>query len=150
MAQRVGQQAGVSGRNATGSGASGQSRRKPRPGKMKMECDRSQILYLPSDGNHLSPLPGVSDLKVLLRLLYLRSPIRPQRILQRVFQNICSQSDLRDTLCTAFVQLLNGNSAGTVAALEMISKEYSGDDDWHKKVDVEFPDDSFPPGFLIG
>jgi len=140
------------GRTGTSNGSSGQSRRKQRPGKMRMDFDRPQIMYLPNDGKQLSPLPGVSDMKVLLRLLYLRSPVRPHRLLQKDFQNICSQSDLRNALCTAFVQLLNDNGAGAVVALETIPKDYSGDEDWRKKVDLEFPDDpgGFPPGYLIG
>jgi hypothetical protein len=148
-AGNFGGQRSNSGNTGNGTVTSSQSRRRARPGKMKLECDRSQIVYLPSDEKHLSPLPGVADMKVLLRLLYLRSPPRPHRTLQKVFQNICAQRDLRNTLCTALVQLLNENPDGAALALETISKDYSGDDDWRKKIDNEFKED-FPPRFLIG
>jgi hypothetical protein len=115
---------------------------------MKLECDRQQIVYLPSDNKQLSPLPGVADMKVLLRLLYLRSPLRPQRTLQKLFHNICGQHVLRNILCTAFVQLLNDNGEGALVALETVSKDYSCDEDWRKKIDTEF-NEVFPPKALI-
>jgi hypothetical protein len=136
-----------------GSGTTTQSRRKQRPGKMRLECDRSHIVYLPIEGKRLPPLMGYTDLKALLRLMYLRSPVRPQRLLQKVFQNVCTQGVLRNVLSTAFVQLLNDNGDGAVAALQSISKEYSEDkDDWRTKVDAEFAESPgvFPPAFLIG
>jgi hypothetical protein len=136
-----------------GSGTAAQLRRKQRPGKTRLDCDRDQIVYLPSEGKQLPPLLGLTDLKALLRLMYLRSPVRPQRLLQKVFQNVCTQSVLRNVLATAFVQLLNDDGYGAVAALQSISKEYSKDkDDWRTKVDAEFAESAggFPPSFLIG
>ena len=152
LGQRTNNSTTRNGAGSTGNSSSGQIRKKQRPGKMRLECDRSQILYLPSHDKQLSPLPGVADMKVLLRLLYLRSPVRPQRLLQKVFQNICTQGALRNVLCTAFVQLLNDNGDGAVAALQTITKDYSGEDDWRKKIDAEFADgtEGFPPLFLIG
>ena len=66
---------------------------------------------------------------------------------------MCSHRTVRNVLCTAFVQLLNDNGDGAVAALKSISKEYADDEnDWRTKIDAEFADVSgvFPPIFLIG
>ena len=56
----------------------------------------------------------------LLRLMYLLSPVRPQRLLQKIFRNICELSDARPIVTTVLFGLLNDDEVGTKNALAQI------------------------------
>jgi len=85
-AGRGGAAAGNGGGTGAAQGAdarSGSSRKRTRSGKMKVECDREQVTYFPET---LSDPVGKEDLMLLIRLMYLLTPVRPARVLQKVFQ----------------------------------------------------------------
>jgi E3 ubiquitin-protein ligase HUWE1 len=129
------------------------SRRKHRAGKFRAECDRQEITYIPPGGPVSLTAPvAKSDLKALLRLMYLLSPVRPHRLLQKVFQNLCINGNLRWILSSTFLKLLQDDSRGGLVALDTMEKQYSGLDDWRQKVDDLFEGSlqDFPPALLIG
>jgi E3 ubiquitin-protein ligase HUWE1 len=120
------------------------SRKKSRHGKMKVECDRSPIIYLPVSGSAPPTEPiGSSELKSLIQLMFLLSPVRPQRLLQKMFQNLCANSTLRGVAISAFTRILNDDSIGTRASVESLD-ELTGNTD---RSDYEM---EFPPRSLIG
>lgn len=120
------------------------SRKKSRHGKMKVECDRCPIVYLPVSvsGSPTEPV-GSSELKSLIQLMFLLSPVRPQRLLQKVFQNLCANSTLRGVVISAFTRILNDDSIGTRASVETLDEET-------RKVDRNIDELEFPPRSLIG
>jgi len=128
------------------------SRRKQRAGKLRVETDRTSVVYLPQGETTLSPPVAMTDLKALLRFLYLLSPVRPHRLLQKVFQNLCTNTNLRFVLSAAFVKLLQDDNKGALESLEMRRTEYLGPEDWRARMDSKFEDAlrDFPPPFLIG
>ena len=124
-------QQGASGRQLTS------SRRKQRTGKIRVDLDRSDIAFV-RGSTSLTPPVAKCDLKLLIRFLYLIYPVRPHRILQRVFENISMNSSLRLILSSAFLALLNNDKDGALYALDTTDKLYSGPEDWRKKIDVLF------------
>lgn len=129
-------------------GASALARKKHRSGKLRVESDRSEIVFLPKS---LSSPVGKSDVKLLIRLLFLLSPVRPPRLLQKVFMNLCANSSLRNVLMTAFVMLLHEDGKGASAVVEALEIEYGESDDWRRLVDRLFNDEGdFPPSILLG
>ena len=135
------------------SGGGSSSRRKQRSGKMRVESDREAIVPLPQGGPvPLTPPVAKSDIKALLRLMYLLSPVRPHRLLQKVFQNLCLNPNLRHVLSSTFVKLLHDDNKGALSTLDELEKEYGGENNWRKAMDDEFSGslNDFPPAFLIG
>jgi hypothetical protein len=59
------------------------TRRRQRSGKLRIEVDASQVIYLPRTLS--SPVCKI-DVKTLVRLLFLLASVRPPRILQKIFQ----------------------------------------------------------------
>lgn len=123
------------------------SRRKPRSGKFRVETDRLELVYT---HEHLASPFGKSDVKALFQLLFLLSPIRPPRIIQKLFQNLCVNPSFRSVLSTAFVNLLHENLNGARLAVDTLEKNYGEDDNWRRTIDSMFPHDDFPPSALIG
>jgi E3 ubiquitin-protein ligase HUWE1 len=149
-AQRNGQ---GSGREQGDSGGGASARRKQRSGKIRVESDREAIVPLPPGGPvPLTPPVAKSDVKALLRLMYLLSPVRPHRLLQKVFQNLCLNPNLRHVLSSTFVKLLHDDNKGALFTLDELEKEYGVENDWRKAMDDEFSRslNDFPPAFLIG
>lgn len=129
------------------SGTGSLTRKKPRSGKLKVESDRQHITYVPDS----LPIPvAVCDIMSLVRLLYLLSPVRPSRLLQKVFQNFSSNPSLRRLIASCFVQLLHGNSDDARAVLESLGKVYAASDHWRRSMDKLFSDEDFPPSGLLG
>lgn len=117
------------------------SRKKNRTGNMKVDLDRDQIVYLPRNVPENLEMPfGSQQLKCLFQLMFLRSPVRPQRLLQKLFQNLCVNSGLRGVLATSFAKLLNDDGKGVLIALAVL--------DGNLSVENDFAD--FPPRSLIG
>ena len=134
-------------------GTNSSSRRKQRAGKVRVESDRDAVVYLPPGGPiALSPPVAKSDLRVLLRFMYLLSPVRPSKLLQKVFQNLCTNPKLRHILSSTFVKLLHDDNKGALMTLDTLEKEYGSTADWRSLVDSLFADSlqDFPPPFLIG
>ena len=129
------------------------SRRKQRTGKIRVELERKDIIFTNDKSpTQMSSLVAKSDLKALVRLMYLLAPVRPHRILQKVFQNIAQNSNLRLILSSTFLNLLNDRKTGALCALDRVDTLYNGSDDWRKKVDGLFQGSlqDFPPALLIG
>jgi len=129
------------------------SRRKQRTGKIRVELDRKEIVFMPNKGSiQMVTLVAKSDLKALIRFMYLLSPIRPHRILQKVFQNIAMHGNLRLILSSTFLNLLNDQKDAALHALDTTNALYLGPEDWRKKVDGLFEGSlqDFPPDLLIG
>lgn len=130
------------------------ARRKQRTiGKMRVESDRTSIVYLPTDRlPGLSPPVAKADLESFLRLLYLLSPVRPQKLVHKVFQNMSSVPRLRQALTSALINLLHDDNQGTLNAILSLEKDYEGTEDWRWIVDTHFGNSlkDFPPPFLIG
>ncbi|KAL3924119.1 MAG: hypothetical protein SGILL_001241, partial [Bacillariaceae sp.] len=129
------------------------SRRKQRAGKIRVELDRNEIAYLPTASGPVLTSPiAKSDMKAFIGFLYLLSPIQPSKVLQKVFQNISMNGDVRSILLTAFLKLLQNDGKGVLAVLDSMEKLYNGPDDWRRKMDGLFDSSlkDFPPSLLIG
>lgn len=121
--------------------ATGSSRKKSRPGSVKVDLDRDQIIYLPRNVSESLETPfGSQEVKCLLQLMFLRSPVRPQRLLQKLFQNLCVNSSVRGVLSTSFAKLLNDDGKGVLSALAILDGNLFS----------EIDSDHFPPRSLIG
>ena len=132
------------------SGASTSARRKARSGKLRVDRDRDQVVYIPP-GSGLAPPISESDVKALFQLLYLLAPVRPARLLQKVFQNFCSQPELRSVVSAVFVKLLHEDNSGARASLDSLAESYATEDGgWRKMVDSMCANMVFPPKTLIG
>mmetsp|Transcript_9714 Transcript_9714/g.19497 ORF Transcript_9714/g.19497 Transcript_9714/m.19497 type:complete len:1063 (+) Transcript_9714:3-3191(+) len=149
-----GNNTGTRGNIQSGNGREqGSSRRKQRTGKIRVESDREKVAFVPTRGPvSLTTIVAKSDLKALIRFMYLLSPIRPHRILQKVFQNIAMNGNLRLILSSTFLNLLNDRKSGALYALDTTNALYRGPEDWREKVDGLFEGSlqDFPPALLIG
>jgi len=129
------------------------SRRKQRMGKIRVELDRKEIAFVPKRGPmQTAALIAKSDLKALIKFMYLLSPVRPQRILHKTFQNISMNGSLRLILSSTFLNLLNDQKSAALYALDTTNALYTGPEDWRQKVDGLFEGSlqEFPPALLIG
>ncbi|CAB9503919.1 Probable E3 ubiquitin-protein ligase hulA [Seminavis robusta] len=149
-AAAAGQQRGHATNRDANDGGTSSSRRKNRSGKMRVDRDRDEVVYIvPSSG--LTAAIAMSDLKTLLRLMYLLAPVRPARLLQKVFQNFCANSELRTVISTVFVKLLQEDDRGALVALDSMAKEYADEKSgWRQSVDTLVSDLEFPPKHLLG
>lgn len=130
-----------------GSGNIGSGRRRNKIGKMRTECNRSLIIYAPPIiNNEFGPLITSNSLKALIRLTFLLSPVRPQRLLQKIIQNICSNADIRKSFLTCSVALLNNDPKSAQMAVNLLDE--LNDSSIEDKFLVEF--EEFPPTSLIG
>ena len=127
------------------------SRRKQRTGKLRVEKEKDSVVFLPPGGPvALTPPIAKVDIKTILRLMYLLSPIRPNRLVQRVIFNLCSQSSIRHILSAVFVKLLHDDKKGALESID--SLEYLNGKEWRDSLDKEFGVlfSNFPPDLLIG
>ena len=123
------------------------TRRKQRSGKLKVEQDRAEIVFVPES---LPPPIAVVDLKTLIRLLYMLSPVRPKVHLQKMFYNLCINPRLRSILTTCFVKLLHEDGKGALAAIESLAQDYKDSESWRRFMDDLFSKQDFPPQALLG
>jgi E3 ubiquitin-protein ligase HUWE1 len=139
---------GTASQQPNGGNAETSTRRRQRPGKLRVELDRDNIVYLPET---LSPPFGVSDMKALIRLLYLLSPVRPSRLLQKLFQNLCFNLRMRTVLLSTFIRLLHEDDEGALVAVKNMQEVYEDLNCWRSTMDKMFNDcDDFPPTTLLG
>lgn len=131
---------------------SGGKRKQRMYGKIKVDVDRETLVYTPQHGSTLTPPLGKCDFAGLLQFFYLLSPLRPQRVLHSILQNMSGVAPLRLTLLRVMVRLLHDDHAGAMAAISSFEKYYNGEDDWRFKMDKIFQQKikDFPPAFLIG
>jgi len=131
-------------------GGSSSARRKARSGKLRVDMDRNSVVYIPPNSGLMPPI-SKSDVKSLLRLLYLLAPVRPARLLQKVFLNLTATSALRSAMSSVFVCLLHEDDAGARAALDALTDGYADEDGgWRKMMDAKCGDMPFPPKQLFG
>jgi len=120
--------------------AGASNRKRNKVGKMRVDCDRSTVVYSNSIlETRFGPLVTVSSMKALISLMYLLSPVRPQRLLQKLLQNLCGNLVVRRTLMSVFVFLLNDEPQNARDAIYLLSKEF-----------IEAHGDKFPPKCLMG
>jgi hypothetical protein len=126
-------------------------------GRIKVELDRHLLKRenADMDDKELPPLPPlfgnvitVESIRCLLELLYLISPVRPHRLLQKLFQNISCDATVRRVLLTSFVALLNGNTTLARSAVSSLTNASSGQDT--KLPAISHAVVLFPPKTLIG
>lgn len=116
---------------------------KHRTGRIRVDSDRSfSLSFLPGIKHENGPFITDSSMKMLIRLLYLLSPVRPHRLLQKLFQNLCYDRDLRKIILTTFVCLLHSDSTGAIASVKRLPSKSQ------QKEMVS--SDIFPPVRLIG
>ena len=117
------------------------SRRRQRNGKLKVEADRDKVVYIPTgDGNEFGPLLTAESSKAFISLLYLLSPVQPQRLVHKLMLNLCHCESSRTFLLHALVGLLNNDKARVKSLLKKLVE----------KSEDEVKDDTFPPSTLIG
>jgi len=121
--------------------SSNASRKKNRPGNIKVDLNREHIIYTPKMEPKSLVMPfGAVQLRSLLQLMFLLSPVRPQRLLQKLFHNLCANSVLRGVLAKSFTKLLNDDGPGVLFVLSTLDGSLLTEID---RVD-------FPPHSLIG
>ena len=83
--------------------------------------------------------------------LYLMSPIRPNRLLHKLFENLSSNLEIRKVFLATFVSIVNNDVEGTRKIVSQLPDHHSRtsedtmcDDDTFSK------DDDFPPSILLG
>lgn len=124
------------------------SRRRTRSGMIKVESNRSEIVYLPEA--IFSPF-AVADLKALFRLMYLLCPVQPPRLLQKLFLNLCANPRLREVIVTTFINVLHEDGDSALQMLESLASEYDKLDTWSRCTDALFSTQyEFPPFTLLG
>jgi hypothetical protein len=55
--------------------------------------------------------------------MYLLSPVRPQKVLQKLFQNLCFHREIRKTIAIAFIALLNDEPRYALEAIQSLEGE---------------------------
>jgi len=145
-------------RSSTGAGTSAHapagvpsSRKKQRLGRMKVECDRDSIIFVPKNIQEKDgPVVTAAAMKSVVRLLFLLSPIRPHRVLQKVLQNFCSNGQLRQSMLSSFVALLNGDRAKARAAVNALDSSSTVTLKEPRQHELQVHQEEFPPFGLIG
>jgi E3 ubiquitin-protein ligase HUWE1 len=132
---------------SAGSRSGGASKRKTRAGKIRIDCVRDELIYRPSS---IPPVVGKSDVMLLVRLLYVMSPIRPPRLLQKIFHNLLGVRALRSVCSSLFVYLLHDKRELALAAVESLTAAYGVSDGWRRLMDQLFSPSDFPPSSTIG
>ena len=125
-------------------------RKRNKTGKMRVDCDRPTVVYLPHHiEKEYGPLVTAHSMKALIRLMYLLSPVRPQRLFQKLLQNFCCNADLRRAFLVTFVSMLNDEPRSALVGMKLL--ERMGDEDTpNQKVATLELDNEFPPSSLIG
>ena len=123
--------------------ASGSRSRRQRNGKLRIESDRDGIVY--TSENRLAefgPLLTTKSATSFLSLLYLLSPVHPQRIIHKLVLNMCLCRKSRDFILQAVLGLLNNDKKHVLELLDNLNADSTTKD--HKT------SRAFPPSALIG
>ena len=112
------------------------SRRRPRNGKLKVEQDRTDLIYRPKAAADLGPLLTGKSIETLFTLFYLLSPIQQQRMFQKLLINLCRHPTPRHTFIGLFAALLLNDKKGALEVLALTDGSTVGDE--------------FPPQRLLG
>ena len=140
------------------------TKRRHRTGKVKVESDKSDVMFIPSAvKQELGPLITEKSMKTLLCFMFLLAPIRPKRLLQKLIQNLCTNNQHREAFLVTFVSLLNDDTKSALLGVNIVSKvdtpsiEISAQDDKNGTEDSKNDEnghsmllEGFPPSKLIG
>mmetsp|Transcript_14088 Transcript_14088/g.20124 ORF Transcript_14088/g.20124 Transcript_14088/m.20124 type:complete len:3340 (-) Transcript_14088:211-10230(-) len=130
--------------------AASSNRKRNKVGRIRVSSERSSIVYMPHLlEREVGHLVTSSSMKSLIKLMYLLSPIRPQRLLQKLFQNLCGNPEIRMAFLITFVSLLNDEPHNVVYGVKLIDKE-SEEEMPSQNVATMAMDNDFPPLSLIG
>lgn len=105
----------------------------------RVETDKEEIIYMPESAREgLGPLINARSVKMLLNLLYLVSPLQPQRVVHKLLLNLCLHAESRGTFLHSLVALLNNDKQCISEILNKLN-ENGGDLDEKDGVVVDFP-----------
>jgi E3 ubiquitin-protein ligase HUWE1 len=95
------------------------SSRKKHKSQVRVDCNRSLVIYVPQNSEAATgQLVTPESLKSLIDLMFLLSPVRPQRLLQKLFLNLCYHPDIRKILAIVFIALLNDEPGYAIEAIK--------------------------------
>ena len=115
--------------------------RRQRNGRLRIESDRKEVVW--AENVELSPFLTTQSTAAFLSLLYLLIPVQPQRVMHKVFLNLCLCHQSRQLLLNVLLQLLLSRDNKSVTAV--LEKQNIG----QKILDPSILS-SFPPSGLIG
>jgi hypothetical protein len=111
----------------------------------RVETDKEEVIYTPESAREgLGPLITSKSVKVLINLLYLVSPLQPQRVVHKLLLNLCLHAESRDIFLYSLAALLNNDKQ---CIMEILNKLTKNNED--EEVEEEFGTD-FPPFTLLG
>ncbi|KAL7543885.1 hypothetical protein ACHAXR_013277 [Thalassiosira sp. AJA248-18] len=119
--------------------ASASRGRRQRNGKLRVESDRKEIVY--NRFEDFGPLLTRESARAFLSLLYLLSPVQPQRIIHKLMLNMCMCDKSREFFLNALIGLAMNDKKHVLDLLEKLNLD-------HKEKSVDQSD--FPPFSLIG
>jgi len=96
----------------------GQSRKRIRT-KIRVDCNRTAVTFA-SQYQICDALITPTSMKSLVDLMFLLSPVRPQKLLQKLFHNLCFNPAIRKTIAISFIALLNDEPAYAFDALRSL------------------------------
>ena len=120
-------------------------KKRSKTGKVRVDVDRESIIYTPTNEVCRGPLLTSSSVKPLISLMFLLSPVRPQRLLQKLFQNFCANAKFRQVLIKAFLALLVDEPNHALAIIDAMDDITQDEIDGKKKDSLDFP-----PSHLLG
>ena len=131
-----------------GHGSNSSRVRRQRNGRLRVETNRPKIVYTPeSVGDSFGPLLTTKSTMAIVQLLYLLSPVQPQRAIQKLLLNICLHAESRKIFLNSFTALLNDDKAGVLKIVEKIDSDVKSE---QPNIGVGQSDIDFPPNTLIG
>ena len=105
----------------------------------RVETDNEEIIYIPESAiDGLGPLINAKSVKVLLNLLYLVSPLQPQRVVHKLLLNLCLHAESRGIFLYSLAALLNNDKQCITGILSKVN-ENSRDVDKEDDVGADFP-----------
>ena len=110
----------------------------------RIEADRDKVVYTPSDGA-VGPLLTAESSKAFISLLYLLSPVQPQRTIHNLARNLCMCEQSRSFLLRTLVGLLNNDNPRVLQLIKSLDKDNKDD-----ATDLTSSLVTFPPTSLIG
>jgi hypothetical protein len=105
----------------------------------RVETDKEEIIYTPESAREgLGRLITAKSVKMLLNLLYLVSPLQPQRVVHKLLLNLCLHAESRFIFLYSLAALLNNDKQCITEILNKVNRN-SRDDDLEDEVGADFP-----------
>ena len=135
------------------SGETGQSgtqirlsnKKRNKSGKIRVCMDRMDFSY--GHEQDCDALVTQSTLEMLISLMYLLSPVRPQKLLQKFFQNLVVHPEIRYVLAKVLISLLLNDPATAITTMSTM-KGATTSASYSNNKDIQSHD--FPPSYLLG